>query len=81
MHTHRHPRRRVRRQGQFGDQDRMLGLATHRRTIFAIQGHIHHANTKLLVQLRLQLQAFAHACLDPAVVVAHRQRPCISLRS
>ena len=48
-------------------------FATHGRTIFAIEGDVHNANAKFLVQLGLQLQAFAHARLNAAVVVANRQ--------
>ena len=59
----------------------MVLFATHRRTVFAIQGDIHDAHTKLLVQLGLQLQAFAHTNFHATVVVTDGQHPSGGLRT
>jgi hypothetical protein len=58
---------------QLGALAGMFGFTAHGRAIFAIERGIKHAGAKLLGHLRLQLQAFAHAHLDTAVVVAHGQ--------
>jgi len=60
-------------QQQGHHQRRMIGLAAHGCAVFAVQRHVKDASTELLTHLGLQLQAFAHARLDAAVVVAHRQ--------
>ena len=55
-------------------QRRMLGLQPDGRAIFTIEGDIKDAGTEFLRHLGLQLQAFAHARFDAAVVVADRQK-------
>jgi hypothetical protein len=72
VHPHGDAGRRVCLQGQFGHQGSVLGFAAHRGTIFAIQGDIKHASAEFLQHLGLQLQAFAHADLNAAVVVTDR---------
>ena len=67
--------------GQAEHQFSMVLFATHGRTVFAIQGDVHDAHTKFLVQLGLQLQAFAHANFHAAVVVTDGQYPCGGLRT
>ena len=51
----------------------MIRLATNRGAVFAIQRDIEHAGFEFLRHLGLQRQAFTHAHLDSAVMVAHRQ--------
>jgi hypothetical protein len=51
----------------------MLGFATDRGAIFAIQGDVKDARPELLRHLGLQLQAFAHPHFYATVVVAHWQ--------
>src|SRR5665647_1331348 len=53
----------------------MLVLAAHRGAVLAVERHVEDAGAELLAHLRLQLQALAHPRLDPAVVVAHREKP------
>ena len=81
VHAHRHAGRGCGGQRQFGHQRRVLGFAAHRGAVFAVQRHIEHAGAELLGHLGLQLQAFAHARLDAAVVVAHRQHHGAGLRA
>ena len=73
VHSHRDSRIRVCAQCQFRHQCCVLGFAADGRAVFAIQGDIEHAHAKLLLHLSLQLQAFAHARFDTAVVIANRQ--------
>ena len=73
VHTHRHAGIRCSVQCKLGDQRGVLGFAAYRRAVFAIQRDIKHTHTKLLLHLGLQLQAFAHALFNAAVVVADRQ--------
>ncbi len=73
MHAHRDARADRRGQREFGDQRGVLGLATHRGTVLAVEGDVEHTGTEFGGELGLQRQAFAHARLDAAVVVAHGQ--------
>ncbi|GAB3470340.1 hypothetical protein GCM10011496_03330 [Polaromonas eurypsychrophila] len=57
----------------------MLGFAADRRAILAVQRHVEHAGAEFFDHFSLQLQAFAHPCLDAAVVVTDRQKTCCSL--
>lgn len=59
----------------------MVNLASNRRTILAVKGHIKYASPKLFSHLSLQLQAFNHPRLDTAVVVADRQHARCTLRA
>ena len=63
---------------QSSHQRGMFGLAAHGSPVFAIQGDVKHAGTKLLCHLRLQLQAFLHAGRRTTVVVAHRQHRALA---
>ena len=74
MNAHPHPCAVGRGHGKLGHEQRVLGLAADRRTVFAVQRDVEHAGAELLGHLGLQLQALAHARLDAAVVVAHRQQ-------
>ena len=56
------------------------GFGPHGGAIFAIERDIENAGAKLLRHLGLQLQAFAHACLDAAVMIANRQKTGLRLR-
>jgi len=67
-------------QRQAGDQLGVICLATHRGTIFTIEGDIEDTGAELLRHLGLQLQAFAHPHFDAAVVVADRQLHAAGLR-
>ena len=73
MHPHRDARIGPGTQCQRDDERRMFRFAPHRRAVFAIERDVEHAGAELLRHLLLQLQALAHARLDAAVVVAHRQ--------
>jgi len=81
VHTHAHTGIGCSTQRQLGDQRGMLCLATHRGTVFAIEGHIKDAGSKLLRHFSLQLQAFAHPRVDTAVMVANRQLDASGLRT
>ena len=60
-------------QQQRNHQRGVISLAAHGRAVFAVQRDVKHAGAELLAHLGLQLQAFAHARLNAAVVVANRQ--------
>src|SRR3569832_740253 len=51
------------------------------RAVLAVERDVEHARTELVDHVLLQLQALAHARLDAAVVVAHRQRNGAGLRA
>ncbi len=79
MNTHRHAGACASLGHQRRHQRCMVGLAAYRRAVLAVQRHIKHAGAELLAHLGLQLQAFAHPCLDTAVVVTDRQKTCCGL--
>jgi hypothetical protein len=74
MHPHRHARLGRRGLDQRHHQRGVLGFGTGGRAVLAIERDVEHAGAELFGHLGLQLQALAHARLDAAVVVAHRQR-------
>ena len=73
MNTRCHAGTRGCGQQQRDHQRGVISLATHGRAVFAVQCDVKDAGAELLAHLGLQLQAFAHARLNAAVVVAHRQ--------
>ena len=79
MHANRHAGLGSSSQQQGHHQGGVISLTAHRRAVFAVQRHVKNASAKLLTHLGLQLQAFTHARLDAAVVIAHRQRAGCSL--
>ena len=58
---------------QLHDERGMRALLADRGTVLAVKRDVEHAVAEFRRQLGLQLQALAHARLDAAVVVAHRQ--------
>jgi hypothetical protein len=60
---------------------RLIYLTATRCPILAIQSDIKDASAKLLQQLGLQTQAFAHPRLHSAVMVTDRQDAGCSLRT
>ena len=68
------------REGQRGNQRRVLGLAAHGGAVFTVERDVKHASAELLAHFGLQLQAFAHAHFHAAVVVAHREHAGGGLR-
>ena len=81
MYTNRHTGIGEGAGSQAEHQLSVVLFATYRRTIFAIEGDIHDANAKFLVQLGLQLQAFAHTNFHTTVVITNRQHPSGGLRT
>ncbi len=73
VHANRHPRFGSRSQQQRHHQGGVVNLTAHRRAIFTVQRHVKNAGAKLRMHVGLQLQTFAHARLDAAVVIADRQ--------
>lgn len=78
--THGHPRTIGSAERQLNDQGCVRRFAAHRSPVFAIERNVEDAGTKLLGELRLQLQALAHAHFHAAVVIAHRQHASGGLR-
>jgi hypothetical protein len=78
VHTHGHTRPAtrisIRLTSELDDHGSVLGLATRRRSVLAVQRDVEHASTEFLKHVSLQLQAFAHSRLHAAVVVTHRQK-------
>ena len=73
MHTHRHARLVGRQCCQCHHHGGVVGLAAYGGAIFAVERHVEDAGAEFFDHFSLQLQAFAHARLNTAVVVTHRQ--------
>ena len=81
MHAHTDTRSGLCGERKFGHQHRVLCFTADRRAIFAIERHIENAGAELLSHVGLKREAFSHAGLHAAVVIADRQHDGASLRT
>ena len=79
MHTCRHTGTGCCTVGQLGHQLGVGRFLAHGGPVFTVQGDVEYAGAELGHHLGLQLQAFAHAHVHAAVVIADRQPHCATL--
>ena len=79
MHTRRHTGPGCSAVGQFGHQLGVSRFLADGSAVFAIERDIKDAGAELGHHLGLQLQAFAHAHVHAAVVIADGQAHCATL--